>query len=208
MTEPSSGECSALDDLDVFYVNEDGCTVYSSPPPAQSQETKVIKEKADIQSYLEVAREVADNKGLNEKQSLFLFGCASHLDSVQSEETQPGCPEPGNSRLAPVAEAANEQKQLLLYSGGEGGTGKSVCIHSLVELFQKKEKRHAIIVTATSGTAGFNIRGITVHSALGINTHDSRARFCRVKGEDLVCWQKKEAIVIDECSMMSTQLLV
>src|SRR6266480_5890052 len=78
-------------DLDAFGVHEDGCMVYSTPLN-QQQETTVTKEQV---SYLEIARDVADERGLNEKQHLFLFGCASHLDSIQNEGTLPGCPESG-----------------------------------------------------------------------------------------------------------------
>jgi PIF1-like helicase len=202
--EPLSGE---QPDLDAFGVHEDGYMVYSTPL-SQQQETTVTKEQVDIRSYLEIARDVADDRGLNEKQRLFLFGCASHLDSIQNEGTLPGYPESGSDPLTLVPEPIKKQRQLLLYAGGEGGTGKSVCNHSLVELFERKQKRSAIIVTATSGTAGFNIRGITIHSALGLNTRDSKFQSTRVKGEDLVCWQAKEVIVIDECSMLSAQMLV
>src|SRR6266480_4705495 len=79
-------------DLDAFSVHEDGCMVYSTSLN-QQQETTVTKEQVDICSYLEIARDVADKQGLNEKQCLFLFGCASHLDSIQNEGTLPGCPE-------------------------------------------------------------------------------------------------------------------
>lgn len=203
--EPTPGEQA---NLDAFNIQEDGCMIYSTTPPSQPQETTVTKEQADIRSHLEIARDVADERGLNEKQRLFLFGCASHLDSIRNEETPPTCPESGSDSSMATAESAKKQKQLFLYAGGEGGTGKSVCNHSLVEVFERKQKRSAIIVTATSGTAGFNIRGITIHSALGLNTRDSRFQFSCAKGKDSLCWQDKEAIVIDECSMLSAQMLV
>jgi len=49
---------------------------------SQSQETTVTKKQADIHSYLKIARDIADEQELNEKQCLFLFSCASHLDSI------------------------------------------------------------------------------------------------------------------------------
>ncbi len=201
--EASSGE---QPDLNAFDVHEDGCLVYSTPLQSQLRDTTVTKVQADIRSHLEIAKEIADERGLNKKQRLFLFGCASHLDSSQDEDILPRDPETNSHSLQP--EVAGQQKQMLLYFGGEGGTGKSVCIRCLIKIFERKRKRNAIIVTATSGTAAFNINGITIHSALGLNTRDSRFQSSRVKGEDVVCWQAKEVLVIDECSMLSAQMLL
>lgn len=203
--EPSSGEQS---DLNAFDIHEDGCMVYSTPLQSQLRETTVTKVQADIRCHLEIAREIADERGLNKKQRLFLFGCASHLDSIQSQNILHGYAESGCHPLQPVAEAAKQQKQLLLYFGGEGGTGKSVCVRSLLKVIERKQKRSAIIVAATSGTAAFNIDGITIHSALGLNARDSRFQFSHVRARDVLCWQAKEVLVIDECSMLSAQMLL
>jgi hypothetical protein len=56
--------------------------IYLTTPPSQSQETTVTKKQADIHNHLEIARDVADEQELNEKQYLFLFSCASYLDSL------------------------------------------------------------------------------------------------------------------------------
>ena len=71
-------------------------------------------------------------------------------------------------------------------------------------------KRNAIIVTAISGTAAFNIGGITIHSALKLITREDNGRVqsFQAKPEEILCWQAKEVILIDECSMMSAQMLV
>jgi len=118
---------------------------------------------------------------------LFLFDCASHLDSIQNEGTLPGCLEFSSDFLTLISEFIKKQKQLLLYTGGEEGTGKSVCNQSLMKIFERKQKQSAIIITATSETAEFNVHGITIHFTLELNTHDSKFQFIRIKREDLVC---------------------
>ena len=118
------------------------------------------------------------------------------------------CPESGSNSSMMTAESVKKQKQLFLYTDKEEKTEKSVCNHSFVKVFERKQKCSAIIVTATSETAEFNIRGITIHSALRLNTHDSRFQFFCAKRKDSLCWQDKKAIVIDECSMLSVQMLI
>jgi hypothetical protein len=167
----------------------------------------VTREQVIIRSYNNIARDIANEHTLNEKQCLFLLSCASHLDSVQDEVLVPGLLESGGDASTPTVGPAKEQKQLFLYLGGEGGTGKSACINSLVKLFERKKKRSAIVVTAMSGTAAFNIGGLTIHSALRLTTRD-RILSSQPKPEEVLCWQAKEVIVIDECSMMSAQMLV
>ena len=205
--EPLSGEQA---DLDTFAIHEDGGMVCSTPPPtevAEPQETTVTREQADICSYSKIARDIADEHMLNEKQRLFLLICACHLNSVQDEGQLPEYPKPGSDHSGLTAGPAEGQKQLFLYLGGEGGTGNSVCNKSLVELFERKKKRNAIVVTAMSGTAAFSIGGITIHSALKLKAHDNKIRSSRAKLEEVLCWQAKEVILIDECSMMSAQML-
>jgi hypothetical protein len=68
--------------LDAFDIQKDECMIYSTILSSQSQETTVTKKQADICSHLKIARDVADEQELNEKQHLFLFSCASHLDSL------------------------------------------------------------------------------------------------------------------------------
>ena len=97
-------------------------------------------------------------------------------------------PESGSNSLIATAESVKKQKQLFLYTGREGGTGKSVYNHSLIEVFERKQKCSTIIITIISGTAGFNIYRIIIYSVLRLNTHDSRFQFSCAKGKDLLCW--------------------
>src|SRR5947207_1352580 len=108
-------------------------------------------------------------------------------EEIQTEDTPPTCPESDSDSLMMTAESAKKQKQLFLYTDREEETEKSVCNHSLVKVFERKQKCSAIIVTATSETVKFNIHGITIHSALRLNTCDSRFQFFCVKGKDSLC---------------------
>jgi len=56
-----------------------------------------------------------------------------------------------------------------------------------MKVFERKQKHSAIIVTAISETAEFNICEITIHSALRLNTHDSRFQFFCAKRKDSLC---------------------
>ena len=194
--------------LNAFDIQKDECMIYLMISSNQSQETTVTKKQADICSHLEIARDVADEWELNEKQHLFLFSRASHLDFIQNEETLSMCSESDSDSSMTTAESAKKQMQLFLYTDREGETEKSVCNHSFMKVFKRKQKCSAIIVTATSGTAGFNIHRITIHSVLRLNTCDSRFQFFCAKRKDSLCWQDKKAIMIDECSMLSAQMLV
>jgi len=64
MQELSSEEQA---DLDVFVVHEDGGIIYSILP-IQSWKMTVTREQADICSYYSIAKDIADEGRLNEKQ--------------------------------------------------------------------------------------------------------------------------------------------
>jgi len=102
--EPSSEE-----QPDGFAAHENGGIVYSTPPPTQPQMTTVRREQVDIRSYYNIARDIADEHTLNEKQCLFLLGCASHLDSVWDEGPLPGYPHSAKNVSRPTSEPAEEQ---------------------------------------------------------------------------------------------------
>jgi hypothetical protein len=63
---------------------------------------------------------------------------------------------------------ANNQKQLKMYLGGMGGTGKSQVIKALVCFFNKRQESHRIMILAPTGTAAALLNGSTYHSALGV----------------------------------------
>jgi hypothetical protein len=58
--------------------------------------------------------------------------------------------------------------QLLMAIFGEGGTGKSRVVEAVRYWFTALNRQHELVVTGLTGAAAFNIRGPTLHSALGI----------------------------------------
>jgi hypothetical protein len=61
-------------------------------------------------------------------------------------------------------------KQLLMYLGGMGGTGKSRVIKALQEYFKARGKSYRFVILGPTGTASALIGGATYHSFLGLRT--------------------------------------
>ena len=98
-----------------------------------------------------------------------------------------------------------------VFLSGGAGSGKSYVIEQYVNLKRKLNPDVNIVVTATTGLAALNIRGITVHSAtgLGINKlcYDDYCKTVpkktlRTKNSEL---SKIDVLIIDEVSMLSAQ---
>ncbi len=99
-------------------------------------------------------------------------------------------------------------QQLLGYTGGEGGTGKSQVIKAIQFLFKLCKVDHWLRSASYTGTAANNINGTTLSSLLKDNQ--------KTKEDQLtVSIQKMDALrislgsikfmIIDEVSMLSTQ---
>lgn len=121
--------------------------------------------------------------------------------------------------VSACSDAKSEVSQLCQFVGGEGGTGKSRVIETLVELFACKKTSNRLLITATSGTAASRING---NSACGFSkdqaTGTSMAkdldgvRLAKVTerfvhGQTRMNWQEKDLLVIDEMSMLGAQML-
>ena len=93
-----------------------------------------------------------------------------------------------------------EKQKLCLIINGVAGTGKSYLINAVRNLLQSK-----CAVTATTGKAVYNIRGITVHSLLKLpigsrgNKDLTGQSLCRLQDN----LNSIEYIIIDEYSMLS-----
>ena len=61
-------------------------------------------------------------------------------------------------------------KQLKMYLGGMGGTGKTQVIKALISMFNQRQENHRFIVLAPTGTAAALLNGSTYHSVLGIHS--------------------------------------
>ena len=94
---------------------------------------------------------------------------------------------------------ADDQDPLCLIIIGVAGTGKSYLINAIRSLLRNK-----CVVTATTGKASYNIRGITIHSLLKLPVGSRRQK--DLTGETLARLQKSlngvDYILIDEYSML------
>ena len=61
--------------------------------------------------------------------------------------------------------------QLLMYVGGEGGTGKTLLINAISAWFKEIKQQHTIRLAAYTGTAAANIGGSTIHFLFKIGVH-------------------------------------
>jgi len=85
---------------------------------------------------------------------------------------------------------------------GAGGTGKSFLITKIF--------RESSVITSTTGVSAFNVRGITIHSFLGIGTgsapFDVLLRRVRKNRAAVDRIRTATSVVIDEVSMLSASL--
>ena len=103
---------------------------------------------------------------------------------------------------------AVEEPQLLMGVFGEGGTGKSTLIEAVRVWFQRNNRGHELIVTATTGSAAVKINGSTVHSAvcIPIETSDGK-RVGRLTPKKIDQWTERRYIIIDEVSMLDCKVM-
>ncbi|KZP32478.1 hypothetical protein FIBSPDRAFT_709602, partial [Athelia psychrophila] len=57
-----------------------------------------------------------------------------------------------------------DEKQLLLYVSGTGGTGKSHVIRTVIRLFEKLGIKDQLLLSAPTGCAAVLINGYTIHA--------------------------------------------
>jgi len=102
------------------------------------------------------------------------------------------------------------QRKNVFYTGA-AGTGKSFILKIVQQVFAYVKKEKQLSITATTGIAACNVRGMTVHSWSGVGigsepleqvvTRASRNKAVKMR------WQETETLVIDEVSMLSAELL-
>ncbi|KAF8058243.1 PIF1-like helicase-domain-containing protein [Lyophyllum atratum] len=126
------------------------------------------------------------------------------LQRSPSQEVSPNNaavdPPPAIQR-API-QLSEEQRQVLELVKS-GGTGKSVLLR---EIIRELKLTMEIAVTATTGIAGVNIGGSTVHSFAGIGLGKETAEKLAVKVDRSTFasarWRNLQVLIIDEISMM------
>jgi len=95
--------------------------------------------------------------------------------------------------------------QLRLGVFGEGGTGKSRLIAAIRAWFAVLSRQNELVVTAPTGTAAFNVAGITLHSAGNLPIGKQKKKKIGNKRKD---WTDRQYLIVDEVSMMDCKMLV
>ncbi|KAF7339972.1 ATP-dependent DNA helicase PIF1 [Mycena venus] len=91
---------------------------------------------------------------------------------------------------------------------GPAGTGKSILLKEIIRTLKEDPSRRpsSLAVTASTGIAGLNIGGSTVHSFAGIGLgKESKERLAKRIKESFrlrVRWQETKTLCIDEISML------
>lgn len=120
-----------------------------------------------------------------------------------------------NKTEEPIALSESQQAALSsinegrnLFITGNAGSGKSFIIERFKE--QLLEAETVFYVTASTGSASYNVGGMTLHSFAGIGLGDKAVavhmREMKAKYKDRVeRWQKTEVLIIDEISMIEAE---
>lgn len=115
----------------------------------------------------------------------------------------------------PPIQLSDEQRQVLelvksgrnVFFTGPAGTGKSVLLR---EIIRELKLTMEVAVTATTGIAGVNIGGSTVHSFAGIGLGKETAEKLadKIKKSTLTSerWRSVQVLIVDEISMMDAML--
>jgi len=109
-----------------------------------------------------------------------------------------------------LAEAFVEQTDRHVFLTGKAGTGKTTFLH---EIREKSPKR--MVVTAPTGVAAVNARGVTLHSFFQLpfgpwtagREEPAEARFHRFNREKRQLVENLDLLVIDEISMVRADVL-
>ena len=91
---------------------------------------------------------------------------------------------------------------------GEGGTGKSRLIEAIRIWFAALSRTNELVVTATTGTAAFNVKGRTLYSSIGIPVENGDGtRVVTMSDKKAKEWQDCHYIIVDEVSMMDCKVI-
>ena len=97
--------------------------------------------------------------------------------------------------------------QLQMFLGGPGGTGKSQVINALCTFFQEKKQDRRFHLASFTGIAAHNIKGTTLHAALGLN-QQQKGSSTKVTQEFIAMWQGVDYLFIDKVSMIGCKFLL
>ena len=131
----------------------------------------------------------------------------------------PGAP-PATAAAPPISQSALNDEQGAaaqrviagrnVFLTGAAGVGKSFLLRYII---QELERRHpdGVAVCAPTGIAASHVSGVTIHSWSGIGLGKGHAQMLlkKVQGNAAACerWTKARVLVIDEISMLDSELL-
>lgn len=138
-----------------------------------------------------------------------LDGNDSLLNSmVEDEQHQPAPDMPLTPEQQQALDWVREKRSIFLT--GSAGTGKSFLLRHIIAALRKIHPQGTVHVTASTGAAAVLIGGTTVHSfaGVGLGAGDARALVARVQTNKqcLLRWKRARALVIDEISMIDSEL--
>lgn len=105
-----------------------------------------------------------------------------------------------------TAEPYALKPQVVMYLGGEAGTGKSRVIHALLKFAKRWGRAGTVETMAFTGVAAINIRGKTMHSSRNL-TLSGRQSSTPANLEMKTRYQQVKLVIIDEVSMTDEGLL-
>ena len=100
------------------------------------------------------------------------------------------------------------KKDVSFYLCGRAGTGKTALINAIVERLHNQGK--IVAVTAMTGAAACLLAsGQTMHSwaGIGLAKEDAHILASKVSGKARKRWAATDLLIVDECSMLSSELL-
>lgn len=120
-----------------------------------------------------------------------------------------------------VIRAMRETKEAFhIFVSGGAGVGKSRLL-TIIEQSVKRayikqagndHEKAPVVVMAPTGTAAFNVKGMTIHSALAIPPNKEFANYqalcCDRINSMRVAWAEVKLIIIDEISMVGNRMLM
>lgn len=133
----------------------------------------------------------------------------------ESQITTPS-PELAHSKKISLSDEQNNIIKLAseghnIFYTGSAGTGKSILLRELISELKMIHGSDKVAVTASTGLAACNIGGITAHSfagiGLGAGDPDSLVNKVKRSKRHRDRWQTIKTLIIDEISMIDSELL-